>query len=118
MKILFTLFLTLCSMNTFADSASIEGLWLAENKSTHIEISQSKPGLWQGIVTKSPSQPELEGQQILSKMEEVAGGFKGKVYAIKKAKHYDADISLVDGTLQIKAKAGFFTKTMVWTRIE
>ncbi|WP_353498894.1 hypothetical protein [Vibrio chaetopteri] len=118
MKILFTLFLTLWSMMTFADSTVIEGQWLAENKTTHIEISQSKPGLWQGIVTKSPLQPKLEGQQLLSEMIEVADGFKGKVYAIKKAKHYDADIFLVDDTLQIEVKAGFFKKTMIWTRID
>ena len=118
MKILFTLFLTLWSMTTFADSPSLQGQWLAENQSTQIEISQSESGLWQGIVTKSPSQPELTGQQILSEMVEVVDGFKGKVYAIKKAKHYEADISLADGTLQIEVKAGFFTKTMIWTRIE
>lgn len=118
MKILFTFFFTLWSMATFADSTVIEGQWLAENQTTHIEISQSEPGIWQGIVTKSPSQPKLEGQQLLSEMIEVAAGFKGKVYAIKKAKHYDADIFLVDDTLQIEVKAGFFTKTMIWTRIE
>ncbi|SEF57115.1 DUF2147 domain-containing protein [Vibrio hangzhouensis] len=118
MKILVTLFFTLWSVTTFANSAPIEGLWLAENKSTQIEISQTESGRWQGVVTSSPSKAELEGTQLLSAIVEAPDGYEGKVYAIKKAKHYDAEIKPVDNTLQIEVTAGFFSKTMIWTRIE
>lgn len=118
MKILVTLFITLWSMTTLANSASIEGLWLAENKSTQIEISQTESGQWQGVVTSAPLKPELEGKQLLSAIVEVPDGYEGKVYAIRKAKHYDAEIKPVDNTLQIEVTAGFFSKTMIWTRIE
>ncbi|MCL9773801.1 DUF2147 domain-containing protein [Vibrio methylphosphonaticus] len=118
MKILVTLFFTLWSMTTFANSTLIEGLWLAENKSTHVEISQTEPGRWQGVVTSDPLKPELEGTQLLSAIVEAPDGYEGKVYAIKKAKHYDAEIKPMDSTLQIEVTAGFFSKTIIWTRIE
>jgi uncharacterized protein (DUF2147 family) len=118
MKVLMLLISISWSVMTFANTGMIEGKWLAKNKSTQIEISQTESGHWQGVVTSAPSKPELEGKQLLSAIVEAPGGYEGKVYAIKKAKHYDAEIKPVDNTLQIEVTAGFFSKTMIWTRIE
>lgn len=118
MKVLMLLISISWSVMTFANAEPIKGKWLAQNKSTQIEISQTESGHWQGVVTSAPSKPELEGKQILSSIVEVSGAYKGKVYAIKKEKYYDANIMLIADTLKIEIGAGFFSKTIVWTRID
>jgi uncharacterized protein (DUF2147 family) len=106
------------SVMTFANTGMIEGKWLAENKSTEIMLNQVEPGVWLGVVTHSPMKPEMKGQQILSSIVKQPDGYKGKLYALKKAKYYDADIKVMEDTLEVEVKAGFFKKTMIWTRIE
>lgn len=118
MKILTLLLSISWSLMTFANVGTIEGKWLAENESTEITLSQVERGVWQGVVTRSPMKPEMKGQQILSSIVKQSDGYKGKLYALKRAKYYDADIKVMEDTLEVEVKAGFLSKTIVWTRIK
>jgi uncharacterized protein (DUF2147 family) len=100
----------------YAETDPIEGKWQTYEGTIFIEISQSTAGQWQGMIVESKVKPALIGQQILSSVTKEEEGYYGKIYAIKAGKHFDAHISPVDDTLQIKAKAGFFSKEVVWQR--
>jgi hypothetical protein len=82
-----------------------------------IEISQSTVGQWHAIFVESKVKPAFIGQQILSSVTKEEEGYYGKIYAVKAGKHFDAHISPVDDTLQIKAKVWLFSKEVIWQRV-
>jgi uncharacterized protein (DUF2147 family) len=112
-----TLLLLAWLFTGYAEIDPIEGKWQTYKGTIFIEISQSTAGQWQGMIVESKVKPALIGQQILSSVTKEKEGYYGKIYAIKAGKHFDAHISPVDDTLQIKAKAGFFSKEVVWQRV-
>ncbi|MGK0410289.1 MAG: hypothetical protein ACJASB_002451 [Shewanella psychromarinicola] len=100
-----------------ATSDPIEGKWQTPGGATFIEISQSTAGQWQGIIVESEVNQALVGQQLLSSVTKEEEAYKGTIYAIKAGKHFDAHISLLDDTLQISVKAGFFSREVIWKRV-
>jgi uncharacterized protein (DUF2147 family) len=117
MKTMTALLLLAWPFTGYAEIDPIEDKWQTYEGTIFIEISQSTAGQWQGIIVESKVKPALIGQQILSSVTKEEEGYYGKIYAIKAGKYFDAHIRPVDDTLQIKAKAGFFSKEVVWQRV-
>lgn len=117
LNILTALLLT-WSFSGHASSDPIEGKWQTPERATLVEITQSMDGQWQGIVVESEAKQAL-GIQVLSSVEKDEKAYKGKIYAVKANKHFDAHIAFNDDdTLLISVNAGFFSKNVIWNRVK
>jgi len=121
---------------------AIVGTWLTEDGASKVDVSASKVAdgstVYAGKVVwlKDPTRDgkplrdanndnaALRDRPILGL--EILSGFKagaagawtgGTLYSPRRGESFPADLSLLpDGSLELKVKAGFTTKTVRWTR--
>ena len=115
MKNLILIVVTLCSFSVFGQS-QLNGTWNTGEDNTKIEISESESLITGNI--KSSDNPKAQiGKVILKDLKEEGNNWKGKIFAAKKQKWYEAVITPKGNTLEIEISVGFFSKTIEWTKI-
>lgn len=109
--ILFALFATL-SMKA---QQSIVGIWNTGEENTKIEITESN-GAFSGKILSSDDAKAKIGNQILKDFKFNNGEGRGKMYAAKKGKWYDAVLKEKENQLEVKIKVGLMSKTLKWKK--
>ena len=109
--ILFAFFDTL-TMNA---QQSIAGIWDMGDDNTKIEITENNGAYFGKIVSSDNTQATI-GKQILKDVKFNNGEGKGKMYAARKGKWYDAVIKEKGNQLDVTIKVGFMSKTLNWKK--
>lgn len=93
----------------------VEGRWHTPKQEGTIEVKVDG-GVLKGTLVGSEDKGAKLGTVILRDFVRSDNKWKGKIYAPKRGKVMDAELSLQNGKLVIKVSAGFRTKTIVWTK--
>ncbi|WKK65756.1 DUF2147 domain-containing protein [Lutimonas zeaxanthinifaciens] len=115
MKNLILIVITLCSFSVFGQT-QLNGTWNTGEDNTKIEISESE-SLITGTIKSSDNPKAQIGKVILRDLKEEGNNWKGKIFAAKKQKWYEAVITPKGNRLEIEISVGFFSKTIEWTKI-
>lgn len=92
---------------------SIVGIWNTGEENTKIEITEDN-GVISGKLLSSDNAKAKIGNQILKDLQYSNGEYKGKMYAAKKDKWYDAVLKENGDHLDITIKVGMMKKTLSW----
>lgn len=95
----------LFSATTVYSQQEIAGIWNTGENNTKIEITEDA-GLFVGKIISSDDSSIKIGNQILKDVKFNNGEGKGKVYAAKKGKWYDAVLQRKDNYIEVKLKVG------------
>lgn len=110
------LILIAISFTTISINAqSIAGVWNLGEDNTKIEITENN-GVFNGKIISSDNSKAKVGSQILKDVKFSNGEGKGKMYAAKKGKWYDATIKEKGNELNVTIKVGFMSKTLKWKK--
>ena len=115
MKKLILAIILLFSFSTQAQS-SLNGLWDTGEDNTTIEVSE-KNNQWVGLVKNSDTKEDI-GILILKDLKKDGDKSTGKIYAPKRKKWYDVDITAKKNNLNLKVNAGLFSKSLEWKRVQ
>lgn len=109
---------TTAHAQTSSKADTILGKWTNEDKTRTIEFT--KNGISYEAVIKDAPDKNLIGTKQITGLQFDGKGYKnGKVYLPKKGKTFPCTVSLKnDGTLELSAKAGFMSKSQIWTRVK
>ena len=114
MKHLILIAATLCSFSVFGQS-NLTGTWDTGEDNTVIEITESA-GKTTGKIKSSDNPKASIGKVMLKDLKKSSSSWKGKIYAAKRQKWYDAEITQEGEILEIIISVGFFSKTVVWKK--
>lgn len=114
MKIVFTLCI-LFSAITMNAQESIAGIWNTGQDNTKVEITTTDD-IYNGKIVSSDNEQVKIGNLLLKDIKSVKGEWKGKLFAAKKGKWYNAILEEKAGKLLVKVKAGMVSKTLEWTK--
>ncbi len=114
MKNLYLILLTFFTFSTMS-AQSLVGIWETGEDNTIIEITEENNVVSGKIFSSENSEVKI-GKQILKDVKFNEGEYKGKMYAAKKEKWYDAVLKTKGDELEIKIKVGFMSKTLKWNR--
>ena len=115
MKQIAIIFCILFSFTTLNAQNSIAGIWNMGEDNTKIEITETD-GVFIGKIISSDNAKAKVGKQILKDVKFSNGKGKGKMYAAKKGKWYDAVIKEKGDQLNVTIKVGFMSKTLEWKK--
>ena len=115
MKNLALIFFILFSTTTMNAQHSIAGIWNTGDDNTKIEITEND-GAFYGKILSSDNTKANIGKQILKDVKFSNGEGKGKMYAAKKGKWYDAVLKENGNQLDVTIKVGFMKKTLEWKK--
>lgn len=94
---------------------TILGKWTNEDKTRVLEFVKAGTG-YDAIIREAPDQ-DLIGKKQLTRMAYSKGIYTGNVLLPKKGKSYPCTLKMkADSTMELTAKAGFMSKSQVWTR--
>jgi uncharacterized protein (DUF2147 family) len=114
-KILLVLIFCLTGSVVFAQG-DLTGTWDTRKQDTIVKIYE-KDGQYFGKIISSDN-PEAEiGKQIIKNFKHEDGEWKGKLYAVKQKRWFDAKMEIKDNNLEITISVGFFHKKIVWNKI-
>jgi len=94
---------------------SLTGIWNTGEDNTKVEITEND-GAFSGKILSSDNAKAKIGNQILKDVKFSKGEGKGKMYAAKKGKWYDATLKQKENQLELKIKAGIMSKTIKWKK--
>lgn len=114
MKIVIT-FCLLVSALTMNAQQSIAGIWNMGQDNTKIEITEDN-GVYGGNIASSDNSKAKIGKQLLKDVKLVDGEWKGKLFAPKKSKWFDAVLKEKGNQLLVTVGSGFRSKTLTWTK--
>lgn len=109
--ILIAVFFTTISIN----AQSIAGVWNIGEDNTKVEITETN-GVFNGKILSSDNAKAKIGNPILKDVKFSKGEWKGKMYAAKKGKWYDAVIKEKGNQMDVSIKVGFMSKTLKWKK--
>jgi len=115
MKNIALTFCMLFSITTMNAQQSIAGIWNIGDDDTKIEITENN-GIFYGKISSSDNTQANIGKQILKDVKFNNGEWKGKMYAAKKGKWYDAVFKEKGNQLDVTIKVGFMSKTLEWKK--
>lgn len=95
------------------------GFWHNAENDVTIEITRADT-IHTGVI-RNHSDPRANGQRMLQLTDYDANSkqWRGSLYALKRRKQLDAVARLKsDSVLEVTATAGWFNKTLLWSRIE
>ncbi|HTN45817.1 MAG TPA: DUF2147 domain-containing protein [Flavipsychrobacter sp.] len=96
---------------------TILGKWTNEDKTRVIEFIKSG-SVYNAVIRKAPDQ-SVVGKNQLANLSYRDGNYNGNVLLPKKGKSYPCTLRMKDdGTMEMTAKAGFMTKSQVWTKVK
>ncbi|MCM4171914.1 DUF2147 domain-containing protein [Arenibacter sp. TNZ] len=113
-NVIVLLAISLFSLNSFAQS-DVAGEWIVGEQNTVVKIEQHDDG-YSGKIISSDNSNAAIGKLMVKELKQTNGKWKGKVYAPKRDEWYDAEFIPQEKTLDVKIKAGFFSKTIEWTK--
>ncbi|MGK0447445.1 MAG: hypothetical protein ACJA2M_001219 [Polaribacter sp.] len=114
-NILLILFFGIFSFTSFGQKTLI-GDWIANSdKNTVVKIVQNNE-VYSGGILSSDNQKAV-GTLLLKDVKLKKDTFKGKLYAPKRKKWYDAEFKIKGNTLEIYISVGFFSKTIKWVAL-
>lgn len=96
---------------------SIAGKWLTQEDNSKISIYEDN-GKYFGKVASSDAKEAKIGQVMMKDLAYTDGKWQGKIYAAKRGKWYDADVTKSGNVLKITVKAGWITKNLEWTMVK
>ena len=115
MKQIAIIFCVLFSFTTLNAQNSIAGIWNMGEDNTKIEITENNGASFGKIISSDNTKAKV-GKQILKDVKFSKGEWKGKLYAAKKGKWYDAVIKEKGNELNVTIKVGFMSKTLKWKK--
>lgn len=115
MKNIALTFCILFSITIMNAQQSIAGIWNIGDNNTKIKITENDSVFFGKILSSDNSEVKI-GKQILKDVIFKNGEWKGKMYAAKKGKWYDAVLKEKDNHLDVTIKAGFMSKTLEWKK--
>ncbi|CAG5016133.1 hypothetical protein DYBT9275_05483 [Dyadobacter sp. CECT 9275] len=99
---------------TSADA--ILGKWTNEDQTRVIEFVKDGGG-YQALIRQAPDQ-SLVGKKQLTGITYGKGVYTGQVWLPKHGKNYPCTLTLkTNDSLELSAKAGFMSKSQMWTRV-
>ena len=97
---------------------TILGKWTNEDQTRTIEFTK-KGASYEAVIKDAPDRNMIGTKQITGLQFDGKVYKNGKVYLPKKGKTFPCTVSLKsDGTMELSAKAGFMSKSQVWTRVQ
>ncbi len=97
---------------------TILGKWTNEDKTRTIEFIKNGTS-YEAVIKDAPDRNIIGTKQISGLQFDGKGYKNGKVYLPKKGKTFPCTVSLkADGTMELSAKAGFMSKSQIWTRVK
>lgn len=115
MKQIAIIFSVLFSITKINAQKSITGIWNAREDNTKIEITEDN-GVFSGKILSSDNPKAKIGKQLIKDVKPSNGKYKGKLYAAKKGKWYDAVLKESGDQLDITIKVGWMSKTLIWKK--
>ncbi len=116
--ILFVTSLFVTSVATEQSSAlnatDISGVWHTGEDNTLVEIIVNKEP-YQGKVSSTDNPKGKVGLVILSELKRKNNKWLARIYAAKRDKYFDAELSRKGDVLHISVDVGFFNKNIEWT---
>lgn len=100
---------------TSTNAQSIDGIWNTGEDNTKIEITEDN-GVFSGKILSSDNSNAKLGNEILKNLTFNNGEYKGKMYAAKKEKWYDAVLKENGNQLEVKIKVGMMKKSLSWSK--
>lgn len=94
---------------------SIAGIWNTGDDNTKVEITENDGAFYGKIISSENAEAKI-GNQILKDVKFSKGEGKGKMYAAKKGKWYDAVLKEKENQLEVKIKVGVMKKTLKWKK--
>lgn len=103
---------------TSSNADTILGKWTNEDKTRTIEFTKNGSS-YEAVIKDAPDRNMIGTKQITGLQFDGRGYKNGKVYFPKKGKTFPCTVSLkADGTMELSAKAGFMSKSQIWTRVK
>ena len=115
MKQIAIIFCVLFSFTTINAQNSTTGIWNTGEDNTKIEITEDN-GVFSGKILSSDNPKAKIGKQLIKDVKLSNGEYKGKLYAAKKGKWYDAVLKENGDQLDITIKVGWMSKTLTWKK--
>ena len=115
MKHLILIVATLCAFSVFGQS-NLTGTWDTGEENTVIEITELA-GKKSGKIKSSDNPKATIGKVIVKDLKKNGSSWKGKIYAAKRQKWYDAVLTRKRNILEIEISVGFFSKTIEWKKV-
>lgn len=125
---------SLAAIPAMASPHDVNGLWLTESKTGHVQIADCGDGTPCGTLVWIEDASQLDDQNPDTALRgrnvmgmQMIWGFqkkdkswnKGKIYDASEGKTYGSSIKkLSDGTLQVKGCVGPICKAQIWTKLE
>ena len=98
-------------------SDAILGKWTNEDKTRVIEFIKSGSN-YNAVIREAPDQ-SIVGKNQLTNLSYRDGIYNGNVLLPKKGKSYPCSLKIkTDGRMELTAKAGFMSKSQVWTKVK
>ena len=114
MKIVSLILITLCSTSVIAQS-ELEGIWETGEENTKIEIGKVN-GQLTGKIKSSDNGKATIGKVILKDLKKDGSNWTGQIYAARRGKWYNVEITPNQRILELEISAGIFSKSIVWKR--
>lgn len=97
------------------NAQSIEGLWNTGNENTLVDIQKAND-TYQGTISASDNSKVAKGKLLVKNVVKKGNTYKGKIYAIKRGKWYDAEFKPKNEQLLVTVLTGFGSKIMTWNK--
>ena len=114
MKIVSLILIGLCATSAIAQS-DLEGIWETGEDNTKIEIGQLN-GHLKGKIKSSDNGKATIGKVILKDLKKDGFNWTGQIYAARRGKWYNVEITPNQRILELEISAGIFSKSIVWKR--
>lgn len=114
MKIVLSFFI-LFSVISLQAQQSLAGVWNTGKDNTKVEMTEDN-GVYSGKIISSENANAKIGNQLIKDVKSVDEEWKGKFYAPKKGKWFDAVFVEKDGQLMVTVGAGMRSKTITWSK--
>jgi len=105
---------SLCSFSAFSQS-DLRGIWEAGEENTMIEIAEVDGQLLGKLKSTDNKNAEI-GRLILKDLEKRGTTWTGQIYAAKRKKWFDVELTPTENILELEIDAGILSKSVEWKR--
>ncbi len=104
----------LCSLQAFSQSELL-GTWDTGDENTKIQISEAN-GELTGVLKSTDNEQAKIGRVILRDLQQQGTKWTGQIWAARRQKWFDVEITSSENLLELEIDAGFRSKTVEWKR--
>lgn len=106
---------TTAKAQTKADD--ILGKWTNDDKTRVLEFVKNG-SIYEAVIKEAPDN-SLIGKKQITNLSFSNSSYKGTVHIPKKGKSFPCTVAIKsNGTMELTAKAGFMSKSQIWTRVK